>query len=203
MNWAFWVIPLIGLAVWILSTIFRDLDERMEKERRARSSEPSRDEGGRLAARTRQPPPVVELDRFLEEARQKRNPSARPRRPAKPRNEPIVVQPQSEEVARRRDERSPGDRPVPTQRQAEPGDGPRQAAGFTAAPPDAAQPTFANTKPPEAAVAAQVASLPPRPAPPESPGLKRLKAMLCDRTSLGTAFLFRELFEPPVALRRR
>src|SRR5579872_5684220 len=88
MHWEVLIIPLIALGVWILGTIFRTEEEKAK----GRPRRPG--EGG---GRSPQRRPTTELDRFLEEARRRREaaerrqqpePSARPPEPR-----PQVVRP--------------------------------------------------------------------------------------------------------------
>jgi hypothetical protein len=70
-NWEMLIIPLIALGVWILSAIFRGAEEERDKERLAKPPEQGR--------RMRQPRRAqTELDRFLDEARNRRLGAAKP-----------------------------------------------------------------------------------------------------------------------------
>ncbi len=70
MKWEALIIPLIGLAVWILSTIFRGREEQQQE----RTRRPGTDRGAVRPPRR----PATELDRFLEEARARRKPVQTP-----------------------------------------------------------------------------------------------------------------------------
>lgn len=187
MNWAFWAIPLIGLAVWVLSTIFRDLDERMEKERRSRKENADGGERVRVSQRSGN-----ELDRFLEEARRRREPPRR-RREKPPRQAPAILTAQPvAEPAKRKPMAPPVERPVPTMKPA----AEVEAVLVTPAP------TFPAPPPP---APAEVASQPGQASRPrkQAPALDQVRALLKDRSSLAAVFLLREVFDPPLSLRRR
>jgi hypothetical protein len=62
MHWEVLIIPLIAVAVWLLGTIFRGAEEERQRNRARRPGE-----GARPPRR-----PVTDLDRFLEEARRRR-----------------------------------------------------------------------------------------------------------------------------------
>src|SRR5947209_4681140 len=61
MHWEILIIPLIAVGVWLLGTIFRGVEEERQKARPRRPGE-----GGPMRR------PVTDLDRFLEEARRRR-----------------------------------------------------------------------------------------------------------------------------------
>jgi hypothetical protein len=115
MKWEILIVPLIALGVWLLGTLFRNAEEEKQKSRNRRAS----GEGG-----ARVPPrrPVTDLDRFLEEARRRREggdnrqPAANPfeergeaprveSKPPAPRPAPAREQPR--EAAPRPRERTP------------------------------------------------------------------------------------------------
>src|SRR5947209_18888250 len=112
MHWEIFLIPLIAMGVWLLGTIFRNAEE--ERARMARR--PPGDGGVRVPQRR----PVTDLDRFLEEARRRREAGDKGRSPAPP-PEVVVVPPQrvtrpapaQEQRPQREAPRRPP-RPVPT-----------------------------------------------------------------------------------------
>ncbi len=80
MHWEILIIPLIALGVWLLGTLFKNENEVAKRGPRRPGSPAGRPPGRR---------PVTDLDRFLEEARRRREaeerrkaPSASPARPA-------------------------------------------------------------------------------------------------------------------------
>lgn len=191
MNWAFWAIPLIGLAVWVLSTIFRDLDERMEKERRAKRE--TADEGGRVRVPRQS---NNELDRFLEEARRRRESTPKKRAEKPPRQQQPVLTAQPVDPPRRKPMAPPVERPVPTMKPAEE----VQAVLVTPAPTFPTSPPPAPVAPRPAAAPAGRTEAPPRRSP---PAVAQLRSLLGDRSSLAAAFLLREVFDAPLSVRRR
>src|SRR5437763_6378305 len=64
MHWEIFLIPLIAMGVWLLGTIFRNAEEE-----RARMARRLPGDGGLRVPQRR---PVTDLDRFLEEARKRR-----------------------------------------------------------------------------------------------------------------------------------
>ncbi|MFO0928065.1 MAG: hypothetical protein U0736_13680 [Gemmataceae bacterium] len=188
MNWAFWAIPLIGLAVWVLSTIFRDLDERMEKERRAKRE--TADAGGRARVPRQS---NNELDRFLEEARRRRESAPKKRAEKPPRQQQPVLTAQPVDPPRRKPMAAPVERPVPTMKPAEEVQAVLATPAPTVTPPPSAAPV-------PAARTASRGEAPPR-RPPAA--IAQLRNLLGDRNSLAAAFLLREVFDAPLSVRRR
>jgi hypothetical protein len=187
-HWEILIIPLIALGVWILGTLFKTgEDEKLKKGVRRPGNLPGRGPSRR---------PVTDLDRFLEEARRRREAEARPKPPPVP---PPVRAP----VAR------PPLRERPTR--------PREA------PPRVAAPVIRTTEvpvvrpveqPPLVEPVLPVASIreatpPPPPAPIEtrpaqpSPILQHVRSLLSKPQTAGTAFVLREIFDRPLCLRRR
>jgi hypothetical protein len=193
-NWEVLIIPLIALAVWILSTIFRNAEEQRQADRPPRPGGTS--DGG--------PPrrPRTELDRFLEEARRRRSmPEQRTENPSvvdgpiiettpPPPPEPVViampvrpVEPPAPAPARstRKRERPPKSRAVPT--------------------PSVALAVPVEVTPLPEEKAPRIPAM-PGPARPVSPLLGRLRVALKDRNTLKTAFVLAEVFGQPISLRR-
>jgi hypothetical protein len=189
-DWKLLIIPLIPLAVWIIATIFQSLGEQQEKEKeqeRRRTPRPDgmpRGDPKPTAARR----PGSDLDRFLQEARQRRTVSRagrteldRPplRQEAPP---PVVDVPVAVPVEVARPIPRPEPPPAPV---AEP---PRRVAPIaTPAPPP----------PPEPAPPPRPVVVSPTTAVPVSPVVARLRALLRDRTSLQTAIALREVLDRP------
>ncbi len=193
MDWKLLIIPLIPLAVWIIATIFQSLGEQQQKEKeqeRRRTPRPdARPRGEPKPAAAR---PGSDLDRFLQEARQRRTVSraarAEPDRPplrqeAPP---PVVDVPVAVPVEVARPVPRPEPRPAP------PPEPPRPAAPVaTPAPAPAAEPAVPQ---------APIVVLPTPP--PVSPVVARLRALLRDRSSLQTAIALREVLDRPKCQRR-
>src|SRR5579864_3093234 len=102
-DWIKWVIPLIAVAVWILS----NLAKNREEPRRQRTAPPPRPEDGMGPVRRRTP---VEVDRFLEEVRRRRE--AAEAKLKKPQEESAPV-PLAQPVPMPLESRLPRVRPVP------------------------------------------------------------------------------------------
>lgn len=191
MHWEILIIPLIALGVWILGTLFKTgEDNKMKKGVRRPGNVSGRGSGRR---------PVTDLDRFLEEARRRREaeerskaplppPPARPtttrapRRPTPPREMPPVATPVVRSVE------------VPL--------------AVSVAPP-VVQPARAE---PVAVAAPPRDVSPPLPLPPApstgrekapSPILQQVRSLLSKPQTVGTAFVLREIFDRPLCMRRR
>jgi hypothetical protein len=202
----FVLILLVPLAVWILSSIFKSEEDRP---------------GARPAAGNRPPVqrrPVTDLERFLEEARRRREmagsrqppaPEAPPR-PAPMREKrpaPIMEQRQArvpQQPRRRQVEGPPSPRRQPVLLEAVPAAPPVVALAIPeemTRVADAGQRAAAATT----VVAAEVAA-PPRPGAPlakTSPALRHFAALLRSPQSAGTAIVLREVFDQPLCRRRR
>jgi hypothetical protein len=209
------IIPLIALGVWILSAIFRGAEEQRDKERLNKSP----DEGRRV----RQPRRAqTELERFLEEARNRRLGASKPdTEDQPPRQEEIleaipVAKPVSPRPAQR--QRPHGDRPkqravvAETPRRAlemeAPPAHPRRGAGPPLAlpvnaPPAPAPPPEPDRTPPAAAQKEVVVIVPPTRPRPAPPGVVKLMQLLKDKQTLATAVLLSEVLDKPLCLRRR
>jgi hypothetical protein len=197
----FILILLVPLGVWILSSIFKSEDDRP---------------GNRGAPGSRPPVqrrPVTDLERFLEEARRRREaaggrpqPSVEaPQRPAPQRERrpaPIMEQrqPRAQQQPRRRQVESPAPRTnrPPVLLEAVPEVQPVVRA--EAVRVDVAVPA---SVPAALQVAEPVA--PPRPTAraSTSPALRHLAALLRSPQAAGTAIVLREVFDQPLCRRRR
>ena len=216
MNWEILIVPLIALGVWILSTVFRGAEEAKDK--------PRRQADGAIPPRR----PTGELDRFLEEARRRREkaqriPSPEPEPDREPqRSLPAAVLPAAT---------PPPPRPAPRKREPQPMDAPRKRE---AAPANSARalndplmgriedrPSFANpvseqAKPMMALPTnMETPALPTLPTPTmntpatssdqnrrdASPLRAALSALLRDRKTLATAFILHEILDKPLSKR--
>jgi hypothetical protein len=200
----FVLILLVPLAVWILSSIFKSEEDRP---------------GARPAAGNRPPVqrrPVTDLERFLEEARRRREMTASRQQPAAeaPRPAPMREK-RPPPVMEQRPTRAPQE---PRRRQVE-SPAPRRQPVLLEAVADAT-PVVAPAPPEEMARVADAAqraaaaalvvptrvAAPPRPAAPRaqtSPALRHLAALLRSPQSAGTAIVLREVFDQPLCRRRR
>ena len=187
MHWEILIIPLIALGVWILGTLFKPAeDDKMKKGIRRPG-----DVSGRGSVRR----PVTDLDRFLEEARRRREVEERPKPPPSP------------ALARPATARRP-QRPAP----------PREFPSFVApvvrkaevpiAIP-VAQPVVEPARPEPVLAAVPTREVSPPPAPsvprqkPPSPILQQVRSLLSKPQTAGAAFVLREIFDRPLSMRRR
>jgi hypothetical protein len=204
-HWEILIIPLIALGVWILGTLFKGEEEKL-KARGRQAGGP-----GRTPRR-----PVTDLDRFLEDARRRREMEERAKKSAPPRpptptrqappSRPAPARvPLSERPSRLLD--TPP-RPVPSARPAE-------------EPPlviPVARPVPKPATIREAAVEAALAvplpqpvpDVPPAPATPattretrRSPISQQVHALLRKPQTAAAAFVLREIFDRPLCMRRR
>jgi hypothetical protein len=207
-NWEVLIIPLIALAVWILGTIFRGLEEQKERDRPARNP----DEGGRVTVPPRRP--ATDLDRFLDEARRRRESSPRRKpQPAEAHRPERTVEPAADIPAPPRPrERAPArPRPAAAPRpQVEPHA--PTADVQVSLPVEAPVVVVKMTEPappPTPAPPLPVPVLAPPPAPPTlssrqpSPVLARLREAMKDRSALITGIMLSEILARPVCERRR
>jgi hypothetical protein len=186
MHWEILIIPLIALGVWILGTLFKSGEDDKTKKGVRRPIGAS----GRTSGRR----PVTDLDRFLEEARRRREMEERPKPPPLP------------PPARATVARPPlRERPIP----------PREA------PPHVAPPVIRSAEAPIAVPIARLAEpvlavapaldVPPPPPPAPittrdarpSPILQQVRSLLSKPQTAGTAFVLREIFDRPLCRRRR
>jgi hypothetical protein len=195
MHWEILIIPLIALGVWILGTLFKGEDERLKKNVRRPNGPP------------RRPPPrrpVTDLDRFLEEARLRREAEERRKAPPPPPPRPSISRPPlSERPPRQRETPQrpvrptirieeipvalPADRPVAVPVVAE--------AVLVAPRPKPATETPSSTSPPAIPIATCETRL--------SPLLQQVRSLLSKPQTAGTAFVLREIFDRPLCRRRR
>lgn len=183
MHWEILIIPLIALGVWILGTLFKTgEDEKMKKGVRRPGSVTGRGSGRR---------PVTDLDRFLEEARRRREAEESPKPP--PVSPPVARPPLRERPARQREAPPRAAAPVI-----------RTAEVLVARPVE--QPVLAEAVLP---VASSRAAPPPPPALIEtrpaqtSPILQQVRSLLSKPQTAAAAFVLREIFDRPLCQRRR
>jgi hypothetical protein len=175
-DWKVLIIGLIPLGVWILSTIFRGIEDAREQEKQPRPAP-----GERPVKAPRRP--SSELDRFLDEARRRREVS--PKRRAEP--EPVlealpVAKPPEPPPPPRVEKRAPSPSKARETRKAEP------------PPPVVVLPVELPPPPPAPA------RLPPRSQP--SPALAKVVGMLRDRNAVAMAVALREILDRPLSQRR-
>ncbi len=195
MDWKVILIGLIPLAVWILSTIFRGIEEEEQVPPRAR------DPQGRLPRGSRRP--QTELERFLEEARRRRE-AAPPRQveaslPTLPISEPVSPPPPPPPPPL-----PPAPR-APSATVADSSPAPRTPSKRTNKPRQSEPavdpaPRSTSTRP-EKSVEVTIAPAPSlsKPKPPEA--LQRILNMLRDKESVKAALVLREIFDRPLSLR--
>jgi hypothetical protein len=213
MHWEVLIVPLIALGVWILGTLFRPEEDERAKQRRR----------GPLEGGARLPPrrPVTDLDRFLEEARRRRETAERGRSASPPAE--TAPEPQ-QRVARPpllqdRPSREPPRRPRP----APSTPSRRPAAEVPVALPVARPVTIPVPEPsiptavvvpiaepiPPPADAAEVSpagvhpDAPHKRSPVLTPVLAQVAALLRSPQSAGAALVLREIFDQPLCRRRR
>jgi hypothetical protein len=193
MHWEVLIIPLIALGVWIIGTLFKSEEEKGKKPTGRRGNVTVR------AARRG----ATDLDRFLEEARRRREPEAHRKPPPPPSREPAPRPPLRERPTR----------PLETPRVAKPAIVKEEAVVVLPAPRPVAQPPMAELVPTApAAKAAEVRGATPRArvAPPApvpvtqpSPIVQQLRSLLSKPQTAATAFVLREIFDRPLCKRRR
>ncbi len=195
MQWEILIIPLIALGVWILGTLFKSEDDKTKKLVGRRGNLSSRTPPGRRG--------VTDLDRFLEEARRRREPEERRKVPPTPSRAEAVRPPVRERPPRQQ----PSPRvvtPVSIQEEAVIAlPVPRPVA-----PPPVAQPTPALPSPNlgegrMGAPPTREAPPPPAPATRSSPIAQQVRSLLSKPQTAATAFVLREIFDRPLCKRRR
>ncbi len=213
MHWEVLIVPLIALGVWILGTLFRTEEDERAKQRRRGTFEG----GARVPPRR----PVTDLDRFLEEARRRRE-TAEKGLGSSP---PIIERPPRVGRPLLPQERPP--REVPRRPRPAPSGPPRQpvveipvtvpVARPVLSPPSEAVPPPAVVvatavrveaiPAPVAAVAApeEPSQVTPSPArgPAMSPILTQVAALLRSPQTAGAALVLREIFDQPLCRRHR
>lgn len=199
-GWEVLLILLVPLGVWILSSIFKGEDQQPRSGTRANMEEKP------------QRRPVTDLDRFLEEARRRREAAqgGAPKAvvPARPQPKPIAAREQ-----RPAPERKPASaaQPRPALRAPQPS---RQPILLEAVPevqvvarapvPRAEAPTIPASPPAMPPPPPPVAVVPRVVTPVKlSPALARVTQMLSSPQAAAAAIVLREIFERPLCQRRR
>ncbi len=186
MHWEILIIPLIALGVWILGTLFKGEDERAKKGVRRPGVS-----SGRTPARR----PVTDLERFLEEARQRRETEERRKVPAAPPPPQATIS-----------------RPPLRERPSRPREAPPRSAPAVRREQIPAAIPVAEAAMPEAVLVAprvQPSAEPPPITPTTtrdtrpSPIVQQVRSLLSKPQTAGTAFVLREIFDRPRCMRRR
>lgn len=194
MDWVQWVIPLIAVAVYIISALAKPKDEV-----RPRTQFPPLPQGGDPAERPSSRRTPEEIDRFLEEVRRRKK-SAEQQREKKP-IPPVIVQerprpapavpvptPKRERprLAEPPRPQLPPARPLPAPR-------PREPEPLPVPMAEVIEATVA-LQPPAAAVVAR---------PSVSPVAQSLTGMLRNPSTLAAAIMLKEVLDRPLCKRRR
>lgn len=186
MHWEILIIPLIALAVWIFGTLFKGGEDEKTKKGVRRP--------GKVSGRTPGRRPVTDLDRFLDEARRRRDAEERPKpTPPPPPARPTVARAPLRERPSRPRETPPRAAPPLIRREEVP-------VAVAVAQPVAAEPVPAAPPIRDAAIA---------PAPTTtrdtrlSPIVQQVRSLLSKPQTAGTAFVLREIFDRPLCQRRR
>ncbi len=214
MDWIKWLIPLIALAVYILSNMAK---EREETRRPLRPLPPPLPPPQDTGDRPKRSP--SEVDRFLEEVRRRREETAKPAeaKPAAPRpvaeRQPVAERPAVEQRPRPQ-------RPAPAEALSRPRPSGKEEPVKQQRPP-ARRPAAGQEAIPVVQLASLPAAVPSLLAPPQpspelgtvhlsvpparavSPAAQQLMELLKTPQTLRTAFLLREVFEPPRCRRAR
>lgn len=179
-----WLIPLIGVAVWIISQI---ASNQREAARRLPRSQPPRlpDDFPEADNPKPQPKASAELDRFLEEVRRRQQTPPRPE-PVQPRPRAPVVEP----VRPKKAPPSPASAFQPIKIRGIPAEEPVAVALPVVPQPTPAVPTPITVPPSVSKPAASQAIL-------------QVQSLLRQRRSLASAMLLREIFDRPVSQRPR
>ena len=200
MHWEILIIPLIALGVWILGTVFKGEEERA----RGQGRRPGPGEG-----RPRRP--VTDLDRFLEEARRRREGEKRPVPEQRPPARSVIARP-SPVVVADRPLRVPRPAPAPPREMPQPTRRAEQLPPvipmvLPAEPAPPLEATLVVPRPEPTPVGQVTAGAPAAPSPSRSHGpspvLQQVWNLLNKPQTPGTAFVLREIFDRPLCKRRR
>jgi hypothetical protein len=207
MGWEVLIVPLLALVVWILGTLMRQDEDPRVRQRQRRPGMEGPFGPGRQ--------PVSDLDRFLTEARRRRElaekglpvppppaPAPPPRRPPTPAPRPRPTGPTPSRSA------AP---PPPRRQRDEPMTVVKAPAPRPARQDQPKGPIPVLLPVPQAEVAVEVVSAmrvpvaapEPTPAAPVSPAVAQVLVLLRSPQSAATAFVLREILGPPLCLRRR
>jgi hypothetical protein len=196
MHWEVLVIPLIALGVWIIGTLFKSEEDKTKKPVGRRGNGPGRAPGRRV---------VTDLDRFLEEARRRREPEERRKAPPTP--------PSRAPTPSRPPLRERPSRPQETPRVASPPLLKEEGVVVLPAPRPIAQPPIVEPTPTRGLTHLEAAragtqqtrevSVPPTPGSRPSPIVQQVRSLLSKPQTAATAFVLREVFDRPLCKRRR
>ncbi|MFM7150554.1 MAG: hypothetical protein ACKO23_11985 [Gemmataceae bacterium] len=199
MNWESLIIPMIAFAVWIISSVFRGMEEAKDK---ASPVPPVEDRPMKVPQKR---PMSSDLERFLQEARVIRDPNApplvrledSPEKPKKRKADPVPARP----------------KPPPKPRDVPDPEPLRRASEIPRSAPSSASASPAPV--PTAKAASSPSPAPSAPAPPAnatvaatisrkelSPVLVRVREMLNNRQSLVAAIILEEVLGSPLSKRR-
>jgi hypothetical protein len=183
MQWELLIIPLIAVGVWILGTLFKTGEEDSTKK----GARPASKGSGRTPGRR----PVTDLDRFLEEARRRREAEEKRKVPAEPPPQPTISRPPLSDRPSRPRERV---RPAPPVLRVE------EVPVAIPVARLASEPAAPRVQPSnEPAPIAPTTTRDTRP----SPIAQQVRSLLSQPRTAGTAFVLREIFDRPRCMRRR
>ena len=184
MHWEILIIPLIALVVWIIGTLFKSEGDKTTKGVGRRGPVSGRQPARRM---------VTDLDRFLEEARRRREPEERRKTAPPPARVPVA-------------------RPPVRERPSQPRETPRRAApvmaqeevlvALSVPQPSAAAPIAEPVVAAPLARAESVSTPPPAVPTLSSPISQQVRSLLSKPQSAATAFVLREIFDRPLSKRR-
>jgi hypothetical protein len=178
MGWEVLVIPIIGVAVWIISTLLRNAED-------AKQVKP---DGGK------RPEKVTDLDRFLREVKRRQESEREEKRPRRVRREE-----DEEDRVERRQSQPRAIRRMPSEEEDIPTVLPVEAVPL--AEPVSLVPVMRTVEAPPLPVMPADTSPASLPARPESRALVGLRELLCSREGIRKALILREVLGPPLARR--
>jgi hypothetical protein len=182
MDWVQWIIPLIAIAVWILSNLARSKEDKPPVQRRSEDA----------------PQPIrrspEEVDRFLEEVRRRKRNAEGPKKPGRT-SAPDRPRPGPPPLPRTPTERPRvSERPPPTSKPLPP---PRRQEAEAIPVAEVLEVAVAN-QPPRAL--ATLAAGRPTTVP---PAVQALKSLLLDRQNVAAAIVLKEVLDQPLCKRPR
>jgi hypothetical protein len=200
MHWEILIIPLIALGVWIMGTLFKNEDDKTKKVVGRRPPFSPQNGGGRGGGRAPGQRVGTDLDRFLEEARRRREPEERRKAPP-PSRAPAARPPLRERPTRPQEPPRLATTPsIPPNSGRDRGGAeegvvvlpvPRPVAKVPVAEPVSSLPSAREAPPPSV------------PSTPSSPIVQQVRSLLSKPQTAATAFVLREIFDRPLCKRRR
>ncbi|MHB1426303.1 MAG: hypothetical protein ACYC3I_24325 [Gemmataceae bacterium] len=188
-QWELLIIPLIALLVWIVGTLFKSEDDKTKK------GGPGR---GNVSGRTPSRRPATNLNRFLEEARRRREGDERPKAtPAAPPPRAPIARPPLRERASKPREAPPRVAPPVIRREEVPVAVP---AARAVAPPPVVEPVPTVTPMSDIVIPAAPTTTRDTHL---SPIVQQVHSLLSQPRTAATAFVLREIFDRPLCKRRR